>query len=215
MSYLYFDIETGPLPEAELEAALPPFDEADVKLGNLKDPFKIEAKIAEARVKHRENFMARAALDPMTGRLLAFGARDEEGKATIVCVDDERLLLEQAWGYFNGVTSFTHFVGFNIFAFDLPFLIRRSWKLGVRVPFRRQKRYWPECFVDLREIWQLGDYQGRGSLGAISKFLGVGEKNGDGAQFAELLVRDRAAALGYLENDLALTAAIGDRILSA
>jgi hypothetical protein len=34
-------------------------------------------------------------------------------------------------------------VGFNINAFDLPFLFRRSWALGIAVPFGLRKgRYW-------------------------------------------------------------------------
>ena len=215
MNLLYWDIETGPLPAAELEAALPPFDEADVKLGNLKDEARIAAKIAEARARHRENFFERAALDPMTGRVLAFGVRDEDGVNTILCDEDEIAVLSGAWGVFNGVKSYTQFVGFNIFNFDLPFLIRRSWKLGVKVPFARRKRYWPEVFVDLREVWQLGEYQARGSLDSISRFLGYSGKSGDGAEFANLLRQDRQAALDYLARDLELTEAVAGRLLSS
>jgi hypothetical protein len=213
MSYLFFDIETAALPAAEIEPLLPPFNELDVKLGNLKDPEKIAAKIAECRARHRQDFFDRAALDPMTGRLLAVGFCDEEEKAKVYCYEDERHLLEMVWGVFNSVQGFTYFTGFNIFGFDLPFLVRRSWKHGVPVPFRRLKRSWPECFVDLRETWLLGDWQGRGSLGTICKFLGLGEKSGSGADFAALLAKDRAAALAYLENDLRLTARLGARIL--
>jgi hypothetical protein len=42
---MVFDIETGPLPLEQLEAALPPFDAAEVKTGNLKDPALIAAKL--------------------------------------------------------------------------------------------------------------------------------------------------------------------------
>ena len=35
---IIFDVETGPLSEAELAAALPPFDPNEVKVGNIKDP---------------------------------------------------------------------------------------------------------------------------------------------------------------------------------
>jgi hypothetical protein len=42
-NYLAFDIETGPS-----KNALSYFSRSDVKLGNLKDTIKIEAKLAEA-----------------------------------------------------------------------------------------------------------------------------------------------------------------------
>ena len=37
MDTIIFDIETGPLPETELAALLPPFDPNEVKVGNIKD----------------------------------------------------------------------------------------------------------------------------------------------------------------------------------
>ena len=64
-------------------------------------------------------------------------------------------------------------VGFNIYPFDLPFLFRRSWKHRVEVPFGiRRGRYWADEMVDLRDGWQLGDRQARGSLDSIAKHLG-------------------------------------------
>ena len=97
---LIFDIETGPLDEDTVLAAAgdfvqPPhpgeFDPGSVKIGNLKDQAKIEAKIAEARASHetavaqhaqtveqaRQAWVAeqidRAPLSPITGRVLAIG----------------------------------------------------------------------------------------------------------------------------------------------
>ena len=73
MNTIVFDIETGPLPESELAAVMPPFDPAEVKTGNLKDPEKVAAKIAEAEANHRRDFFDKAALDPLTGRVVAVG----------------------------------------------------------------------------------------------------------------------------------------------
>ena len=70
---IVFDVETGPLAESELSALLPPFDPAEVRTGNLKDPAKIAEKIAEAEANHRREFFDRAALDPLTGRVVAIG----------------------------------------------------------------------------------------------------------------------------------------------
>jgi len=64
------DIETGPLPEDVILSVLPPFDPEDVKLGNLKDPVKVAAKIDEARENHAAKFIEKAALSPLTGEVL-------------------------------------------------------------------------------------------------------------------------------------------------
>jgi hypothetical protein len=227
------------LPEAELAALLPPFDPAEVKTGNIKDPEKIAAKIAEAEVSHRREFFERAALDPMTGRVLAIGVligpphvpsasslrlsppgdeRVSVAEATpcaaefrVIANDDEKQLLAEFWDVCRGqLAGGGPLVGFNIFQFDLPFLIRRSWKHRVPVPTGlRCGRYWNQDLIDLREAWQLGDRQARGSLDSVAKHLGVGQKNGDGAEFSKLWASDRNQALGYLSNDLQLTARIG------
>jgi len=104
-------------------------------------------------------------------------------------------------------------IGFNIFGFDLPFLIRRSWKHRVAVPFGiRRGRYWGDQLLDLRDCWQLGDRQARGSLDSIARHLGVGAKNGDGKGFAALWQSDRKQAESYLRNDVELTALVADAL---
>ena len=213
MQTIIFDIETGPLPEPELAALIPPFDPAEVKTGNLKDPDKIAAKIAEAESNHRRDFLDKAALDPLTGRVLAIGLLYlDSHEVVILDHDDEAQLLRDFWA----ATLMQHghapqMVGFNIHLFDLPFLVRRSWKHRIQVPPGiRCGRYWSEHMVDLRDYWQLGDRQARGSLDAIAKHLGVGAKNGNGADFAKLWHTDRPKAIEYLRNDLTLTAKIAE-----
>jgi len=227
MQTIIFDVETGPLAESELSALLPPFDPAEVKTGNLKDPAKIAEKLAEAEVNHRRNFFDNAALDPLTGRVVAIGMLvfDElsevaaplangpamdSGKCVIIGHDDEARTLREFWRYTQAeMGRMNPIIGFNIFTFDLPFLFRRSWKQRVPIPFGiRRGRYWGDQVIDLRDAWQLGDRQARGSLDSIAKHLGVGAKNGDGKAFAELWRNDRAKAEAYLRNDLELTAKI-------
>ena len=91
---LVFDIETGPLPEAELLPMIPGFDPTEVKVGNIKDPDKITAKIKEAEEAHYRDAKERAALDALTGRLLAFGMRVAgESVVQVFGHDDERVVL--------------------------------------------------------------------------------------------------------------------------
>jgi len=223
---IVFDLETGPLAESELSALLPPFDPAEVKTGNLKDPAKIAEKIAEAEANHRRDFIERAALDPLTGRVIAIGvmrydAKGETptkfgkgGKFSIIGHDDEARTLREFWELTRGeMGRLNPIVGFNIFGFDLPFLFRRSWKHRVPVPFGiRRGRYWGEQLLDLRDCWQLGDRQARGSLDTIARHLGVGAKNGDGKAFAALWQSDRKQAEAYLRNDIELTALVADAL---
>jgi len=211
MQTIVFDVETGPLAESELSALLPPFDPAEVKTGNLRDPAKIAEKIAEAEANHRRDFVDRAALDPLTGHVVAIGLLyPDSGEVDVIGQVNEAETLREFWDVCRGeMGRVNQMIGFNTHAFDLPFLIRRSWKHQVAVPFGiRRGRYWADEMVDLREAWQLGDRQARGSLDSIARHLGVGAKNGEGKAFAELWQSDRKRAEAYLRNDLELTARI-------
>ena len=208
---IFFDIETAPLPEAELQAIMPPFDPESVKTGNIKDPEKITAKIAESKAAYEADFRENAALDPLTGRVLCIGLL-QGIKFTLLDNPEESQLLSEFW--LRHVIPGRKMVGFNVFLFDLPFLIRRSWKHSIQIPPGvRKGRYWGDDFIDLREQWQLGDRQAHGSLDSISKHLGVGAKTGTGKDFANLWATDRDAAVEYLKNDLVLTAAIAGRMV--
>ena len=175
MKNIFFDIETGPLPEAELLAMLPPFDPGEVKTGNIKDPAKIAEKLAEAAANHKRDFIERAALDPLTGRVVAIGVQIETpafdresgqvnralagSEFAIIADDDEAAMLREFWRLVRGDESrLNTLIGFNSNQFDLPFLFRRSWKHGVKIPFGlRRGRYWGEQVIDIRDNWQLGD----------------------------------------------------------
>jgi hypothetical protein len=206
---IFFDIETGPLAAMELEAMMPPFDPEEVKTGNLKDPEKIAAKLAEARAARERDFNRKAALDALTGRVLAVGLLSMKGEFAVIGQEDEAALLREFWSVCRGGKTRPRLIGFNTHSFDLPFLLRRSFKHRVQVPFGlRRGRYWSEELVDLREEWQLGDRQARGSLDAVARHLGVGQKHGHGEDFSQLWQNDRAKAVAYLRQDLELTAGI-------
>ena len=80
MKTIFFDVETGALPESEIAAIMPPFDPAEVKTGNLKDPDKIAAKLAEAEANHRRDFFERAALDPPVAGLKSSATTTRRGR---------------------------------------------------------------------------------------------------------------------------------------
>jgi DNA polymerase elongation subunit (family B) len=205
MRTVIFDIETGPLPESELTAMMP----TEWPIGNVKDPDKVKAAV-EAK---RKAWLEDAALDPLTGRVLAVGMI-EDNMFSFIDDNNEAGLLANFWKTISHPSSgIVRIVGFNCNTFDLPFLVRRSWKHNIPIaPGLREGRYWAKEVHDLRESWQLGDRQAAGSLDSIAKHLGVGAKSGSGKDFAALWASDRAKALAYLENDLRLTEKIAQRL---
>ena len=243
---IIFDIETGPLEEEivlsrvkpfEPPAPPEPFDPSDVKLGNMKDQAKIDAKIEaerkrrekeiadhdreveRARQEWRDKAMADAPLSAVTGRLLAIGYyATESGKTVLDIDDDEAAMLGRFWHkYHECRIQGRKMVGHNIFLFDVPFLIRRSWMLGVAMPdglVDRRNYLDDRTFADTRRIWQLGDRQARSSLDLVSRSLGLDGKleDVDGSQFAELLSTDRETAEKYLRRDVEISTAVAQRL---
>lgn len=201
-----FDIETGPRPDEELASMMPEFEAPK----NYKDAEKIKAYIDG----ERKDWLEKAALSPVTGRVLAIGVRTPAGNE--IFADDEKTALIAFWTRMTDlIRGGAQMVGFNIFRFDLPFLMRRSWSHGVQVPtgIVDARGYYNRAhFTDLYEVWQCGDKSASISLDALSKFLGVGAKNGEGAHFAKLWATERKLALAYLENDLLLTENVARRL---
>lgn len=246
---LIFDIETGPVHDELLERQFtfepPPhpgeFDQAGVKTGHLKDQAKIAAKIEDARTAHSlavENhalaveqargeawrqFKSNAALSPLTGQVLAIGIRRGD-KSGIFGGVPEPEILTSFWKKYKACRQEqTKLVGANIKQFDLPFLIRRSWMLGVSVPstaytYDGKWLNFDPLFFDIRDLWLLGQRSGcESSLDAMSRALGVGSKPDgiNGGDFARLWLgtpAEREQATGYLLNDLKLTAEVATKL---
>lgn len=229
-----FDIETGPVANIEeligpLEEC-PPFDENSVKLGNLTDASKIRDKIEYARAKHaidhaekanaaRNKKIDKAALSPMTGEIIAIGYGDATGRRVIHAAS-EREILREFWAIFRMATMPTNggkLAGWYVFGFDLPFIVQRSWFHEIAIPAGvvQNNRYWNAAFIDLMDVFNLGrrDHSG---LDDVARFFGVGEKNGDGGEFAKLWrsgeATERMKAVEYLTNDINLTLAVARRI---
>lgn len=182
---MFFDIETQANPE-NLELAPEPKAAA-----NLKDPEKIAADIAAKK----QALIDMAALDPDYGKVLSIGyATDVDGPimtyAVGQCVNieyytdphnavlikeillTEQDLLSHFWNVFTDCRG--HCVGYNILGFDLPYLLRRSMALGVKVPFVPSlARYRTDPVTDLMAIlynWGADKYKG---LKQVAKLYGI------------------------------------------
>jgi hypothetical protein len=212
------------MPEADIRAKLPPFDPNKVKLGVLKDPDKIRAKLAEAEAEHGNEEVRFGALHATTGTLAIVGFRRGEGvKQYHVGEMTEPQIIEAA--FVNILAAFDKGViisGYFIKGFDLPFIVQRAWLLGVKVPTRIfnafKPRYpWSENIVCLQEVWLAGSgaqFGTRVSLATVLRELGLPPKSGSGADFGAMWVRSRAEALQYNAADLAIEMQVAQRLLT-
>jgi len=258
MEYVVFDIETGPLPDNELEPLAPPFDRGKVKgveilekeyepkvdkrikkaeiiaerieRGRIKfaeDVAKMVQKVEDARIKQFSKFRDGAALKAETGKVLAIGYFNNRIQIDGRCEQDQLLKF---WDVASEVTDRgNRMIGFNIFGQrfqpnsekdirfgDLPFIVRRSWILGLSFPLEKffDGHYWSRTFVDILEVWRVGRYGDLISLDRLAKALKVGSKPDgiSGKDFARLWEENRNQAKAYLANDLKMTRACAERL---
>ena len=200
---VFFDIETMPLERAEILEFLPTIKAP----GQYKKPESIAAYIEEAK----EEKIKKAALSPLTGRVLAIGVKTA-GERGVFDYNDEKHTLKEFWKYFRH-NNVAIWVGHNSNGFDWPFLIKRSWKHNITIPTGiKDGRWYRKNIQDTQEIFTGGAYGERIKLDTLAKYFGVGAKNGDGAFFSELYFADKAKAIDYLYNDLDLTQAVWERM---
>lgn len=211
------------------------FNESAVKIGNLKDPAKIAEKIETERKKHERhianyekdvaeqkaayeaNAVERAPLSPVTGEVVAIGYKSEKGFVTRVIGQDgfdEGAIINEFWArYQSCVGPSRKMVGHNIFNFDLPFLIARSWVNDITIPkgVIEKDRFWNErVWVDTMKRWSLGRYGESIKLDTLSNLFGGTRKPEEvtGAMFYKLIKGtepERKSAIDYLINDLEMT----------
>ena len=206
--YSVVDIEVAPIPNEEALKFAPEFKAPS----NYVDPKKIAAAIEEARTAWLEG----NALRPLTGRVCAIGWQEEDdGKNCIAMAEphsgspgeSESGMISLLWSYLFKSDESRVFLTFFGNRFDWPFLIRRSWDLGLDMPgwVMDNRGFLSPRFIDLAKIWSCGDPKETISLDRLARYLRVGQKNGEGKDFAELLKSDLQKAEEYLRNDLELT----------
>jgi hypothetical protein len=206
MTYI-FDIETGPRPREQIAELCPVFEAP----ATYKDPEKIAAAIQAKEAAWYQD----AALSAITGRVLAIGYLEATtGFIGIHASGDEATDITAFWrmiaptGYIQA-----ELVGFNSNSFDLPFLVRRSWALGITPPGELLTGRWlPSQCRDVLDVWRVGDRTERISLDRLARYLGLPGKTGSGADFAGLWAMDPTAALDYLAHDLRLTHAVACKL---
>lgn len=220
-NYLILDIESVARPEAEIRQLVPAFNPDKVPLGNATKPDTVAAIIEKARLTHGDDIVAKAALYPEYGQVAIAGFKCGANEPTIALGDNgikERELLIDAWNEIEGFAEHV-ITGFNIKGFDLPFMVKRSWILGVKVPRRiynplKPKYPWHENIVDLLDVYRCGEWQGKtGGLNQVCRVLGIEPNPGDGKDFGKLWATDKKAALLYNAGDLRVSALVAERLI--
>jgi len=224
------------------------FDPRSVRTGNLKDPAKIQAKIDEAAMAHamaKVNYVKdllegeaaywqkitdEAPLSAILGRVLAIGFCDVNERTHTLAVgsiyddDAEADIIDEFWckWYRETVRAGHSLIGHYIAGFDIPFLMRRSWILGVDVPpgVIDGGKWLSKAFIDTKAIWECGARGGStpGGLDILGRVFGEGGKTEDmtGADFWKLFYSGEPEkveeALAYLRNDVVVNSRVARRM---
>ena len=203
---LIFDLET--VADASVVALLPPCEPA----GNLKDPEKIAASIAERTAKR----LAGLALDPDCCRIVALGyATPQDGVIVLTCPSEEteRAALETFWTLWAAPGSQP--VGYNCVGFDLPVLIQRSRILNVVTPRISLKKYGsPDCLDLMLELSFGGLTEYKSLTFWCQRFgLAVPEDTTKGSDIGFLAAQgDWPAVLAHCAADVTKTQALAHRL---
>lgn len=219
---LVVDIETKPQPIEVLRAMFRPKTKDEFVGAQRWKPETIEAKYAEYLETAFTDFVEGAALDATTGEVVAIGYLESPNVEIELAESDvtEEELIARFWQQVKDCFwTGKNVVGHNLFGFDLPFLIRRSWILGVQIPSEALSNFgrrFCDSFICTQRVWCF-DNHSYVSLDRLARALEVGHKlDGiSGADFARLIAGDemeRAKAIDYLINDLWLTCSIAKRM---
>ncbi len=249
-SFTVLDIETRPIPEAvdKFTKPFPDFDPAAVKYGNTKDPVKRAETLATRAGEHEAEKLAywanardRAALDPITGAIICIGLLPANGEPIVIAEATEAATIRQFWQIVelsdNALTKFVFWSGCGDSSkkFDMDFIVTRSFILRIPIPkLVREGRYYHRRFVDLAEVFLLGQRERYLSLTKAAELLGLYADHPDifpktpedpvtGANFFQWwdgtaanhpANEQRAFAVKYLHNDLRTTALLAESLLA-
>jgi predicted PolB exonuclease-like 3'-5' exonuclease len=213
---VFLDIETIPSQSADLRAE---FRANITPPGNIKRAESIEKWLEENADAATDEALAKTSFDPAFGHIctISWAVDDEEpDTAHATTVDQEADILR---AFFNSLQSFHRytFVGHNVGAFDLRFILCRSVVLGVKVPsvLPRDSKPWDKTIFDTMQAW--AGQRDRVSMDKLCKALGIPGKEGfDGSMVAEAWANGEHAKIAdYCADDVRKTREIWRRFDAA
>lgn len=182
---VFLDIETLPTQSAEVKEEIragitPP--------GNITKPESREKWLAEKGEAQALEAIAKTSFDPAAGHVCTIAYAINDGP--VFCEHARSIEYERAilTGFFDALHEFQRytFVGHNVTAFDLRFLICRAVVLGVKVPraIPRDPKPWDNTVFDTMTAW--AGTRGTIGLDRLCKALSIPGKDGfDGSMVAE------------------------------
>lgn len=196
MKYLIFDTETIPNQALPADCA-PQFDESEVKVGNIKDPAKIAAKMAEERAKFDQAKSKTMSIDPALCQLCTFASAvyDSESGQVEPCVEyqltdkdhhDDYQAAYLAWQTINDAyTQRMPIVSFNGISFDLPVIWFRMMVQDIPANLQTYRtltaKYTNKYHYDVMQILAGWDRQKWHKLDFYTHLFGVSGKTMSGA----------------------------------
>ena len=141
---IVFNVETDGLPRDEIQHLMPEFSAPS----NYKDAEKIQTW----KARKQEEWFLDAPSSALSGRVMAIGIQKPNQTPLVIIDSDEADILRQFWNYYRSNAD-CKFVGFNIYAWAIPFLVRRSWANRVIVPKILNGRYLNGNFIDLLQVF--------------------------------------------------------------
>lgn len=181
---VFLDIETIPTQRADVRERFM----AEVKApGNIKKPESIEAWLAENREDAAAEAIAKTSFNPAHGHICTIGWAVDDGEVTVAHaerVEQEGDILE---AFFSALHTFDRhtFVGHNVGAFDIRFILCRAVVLGIPIPrsIPRDPKPWEKTIFDTMTAW--AGARGTISMDNLAEALGLPGKDGfDGSMVA-------------------------------
>lgn len=108
-------------------------------------------------------------LSPIKDRITAIGIKDGFIEDAIIDID-ERAILEKFWAVVGEKHPYIRLIGFNCFGFDMPFILIRSFKHGIKVYDIKGK------MIDLRFVLSHGNKYQQGKLEEYAGLIGLKSK---------------------------------------
>ena len=188
---MFFDIETLPSPDDAKEIHI------EILRKKLKDKDKTDEEIHVS-----------TSFEGTFGRICCIGIIKEDERGLIqkdVFAGDEKEILTNFWKTAEGVHRY---VGHNIWAFDLPFIYKRSIINGVKPIALNFARYRNIPIYDTMMEWELWNMMKAQKLDTLAKILGfpTSKDEMDGSMVADYFKAGRIEEIKkYCMKDVELT----------
>jgi predicted 3'-5' exonuclease similar to PolB exonuclease domain len=159
-------------------------------------------------------FVAKGALDALTGRVVCIGLLIDDGKGLAelaIAEEDEAQILTKFWATIQPTDLI---VGHNVHEFDIPFLRQRSWVLNIR-PSRTidLRKFYTADVWDSMQVWSNWGFKKFVALDTLGAALHCGQKTGHGEDVAQWWsIRDMDTIRRYCLADVKLAYAVFCRL---